>query len=126
MAPTTMPNQKTTTSPEGRNVETTGFPMRVSELLSTLQTPAFIARGSAHDGKHTLELKKLIRQAFEYQRDNRCFSFIEVLSTCPTNWGLSPAESDTWLETTMMPYYPLGIFKQPEARGSALSSANDQ
>ena len=115
MAPTTMPQQKTTTSPLGRDVETTGYPMRVSELLATLATPAFIARGSAHDGKHSMKLKKLIKQAFEYQRDNTCFSFIEVLSTCPTNWGLSPDESDAWVESTMMPYYPLGVFKQPEA-----------
>ena len=78
-------------------------------------SPAFIARGSAHDGKHSIKLKRLIKKAFEYQRDNTCFSFIEVLSTCPTNWGLSPTESDKWLEDTMMPYYPLGIFKEPGA-----------
>jgi len=113
MAPTTMPDQRTTTSPEGRNVEDSGHPLRVAELLATLTTPAFIARGSAHDGKSTLKLKKLIRRAFEYQRDGRCFSFVEVLSTCPTNWGLSPDESSDWLKDTMMPYYPLGTFKEP-------------
>ena len=68
--------------------------------------PAFIARGSAHDGKPSIKLKRLIKQAFEYQRDNRCFSFIEVLSTCPTNWGLSPDEADKWLEDSMIPYFP--------------------
>jgi 2-oxoglutarate ferredoxin oxidoreductase subunit beta len=124
MAPTTMPGQKTTTSPLGRDVETTGYPMRVSELLATLQTPAFIARGSAHDGKHTTKLKKLLRRAFEYQRDNTCFSFIEVLSTCPTNWGLSPDESDRWVETSMIPYYPLGVFKEPAAPAAAPDGAN--
>jgi len=113
MAPTTLPGQRTSTSPEGRNVEETGHPMRMAELLSTLTTPAFIARGSAHDGKSTLKLKKLIRKAFEYQRDRRCFSFIEVLSTCPTNWGLSPDESDKWLQDSMIPYFPLGTFKEP-------------
>jgi 2-oxoglutarate ferredoxin oxidoreductase subunit beta len=114
MAPTTMPDQRTTTSPFGRDVEQTGHPLRVAELLATLKTPGFIARGSSHDGKHTLKTKKLIKKAFEYQRDNRCFSFVEVLSTCPTNWGLSPEESEGWLQNTMMPYYPLGVFKNPE------------
>jgi 2-oxoglutarate ferredoxin oxidoreductase subunit beta len=119
MAPTTLPGQRTSTSPEGRNVEETGHPMRMAELLSTLTTPAFIARGSAHDGKSTLKLKKLIRKAFEYQRDRRCFSFIEVLSTCPTNWGLSPDESDKWLQDSMMPYFPLGTFKEPPDAAAA-------
>lgn len=113
MAPTTMPNQRTTTSPGGRDVESTGHPLRMAELLATLGTPAFIARGSAHDGKSTLKLKKLIRRAFECQRDGTCFSFVEVLSTCPTNWGLSPDESDAWVESAMIPYYPLGVFKEP-------------
>jgi 2-oxoglutarate ferredoxin oxidoreductase subunit beta len=113
MAPTTMPDQRTTTSPFGRNVEDSGHPIRMAELLTSLATPAFIARGSAHDGKSTLKLKKLIRKAFEHQRDSRCFSFVEVLSTCPTNWGLSPDEASNWLADTMMPYYPLGIFKEP-------------
>ena len=119
MAPTTMPNQKTTTSPDGRDVATTGYPLRMAELLSSLRTPAFIARGSAHDGKQTLKLKKLIKRAFEYQRDNTCFSFVEVLSSCPTNWGLSPSESDEWIANEMIPYYPLGVFKEPgnEAMG---------
>ena len=89
--------------------------MRMAELLSTLGAPAFIARGSAHDGKSTLKTKKLIKRAFEYQRDNACFSFIEVLSTCPTNWGVSPNEASDWLEQSMMPEYPLGIFKEPKA-----------
>jgi len=114
MAPTTLPGQRTTTSPLGRDPDSTGYPMRMAELLSMLGAPAFIARGSAHDGKATLKTKKLIKRAFEYQRDNTCFSFIEVLSTCPTNWGLSPHEADNWLEQSMIPEYPLGIFKEPE------------
>jgi len=114
MAPTTMPQQRTTTSPFGRDTDTTGHPLRVCELLASLQTPAFIARGSAHDGKGTLKVKKLIKRAFEYQRDNVCFSFVEVLSTCPTNWGLSPEEASNWVADTMIPYYPLGVFKQPD------------
>ena len=113
MAPTTLPGQKTTTSPFGRDVEETGHPLRMAELLATLGTPAFIARGAVHSSKHALKTKKLIKRAFELQRDNRCFTFIEILSTCPTNWGLSPEESDNWLESDMMPHYPLGVFKEP-------------
>ncbi len=114
MAPTTMPEQRTTTSPFGRDIEDTGHPLRVAELLASLATPAYIARGSSHDGKHTLKTKKLIKRAFEHQRDGVCFSFVEVLSTCPTNWGLSPSESECWVAETMIPYYPLGVFKEPE------------
>jgi len=114
MAPTTLAGQRTTTSPFGRNVEETGHPIRVAELLLPLETPGFISRGSVHDAKHTLRTKKLIRKAFEHQIANRCFSFIEVLSTCPTNWGMSPAEAREWLVENMIPYYPLGTFKEPQ------------
>jgi 2-oxoglutarate ferredoxin oxidoreductase subunit beta len=113
MAPTTMPGQRTTTSPFGRDTADTGHPIRACELLSSLATPAFIARGSAHDAQHSLKLKKLLRRAFEYQRDDTCFSFIEVLSTCPTNWGLTPDESSAWVADSMMKYYPLGVMKEP-------------
>jgi len=113
MAPTTMSGQKTTTSPFGRDVEDTGHPIRACELFAALGTPAFIARASAHDAKHSLKLKKLLKRAFEYQRDNTCFSFIEVLSTCPTNWGMSPDESSEWVADSMMKYYPLGVIKEP-------------
>ncbi len=115
MAPTTLPGQRTTTSPFGRDIEDSGHPIRVAELLATLGTPAYIARGAAHSAKHSVRLKRMIKTAFEHQRDNRCFSFVEVLSTCPTNWGLSPNESDSWVEEEMVPYYPLGVLKQPEA-----------
>jgi 2-oxoglutarate ferredoxin oxidoreductase subunit beta len=114
MAPTTLPNQVTTTSPFGRDVSEAGEPIRVSEMLATLRTPAFIARGTAHDAKGAIKLKKLLKRAFKYQADNTCFSFIEVLSTCPTNWGCSPSEASTWLEDNMMPVYPLGVLKEPE------------
>jgi len=114
MAPTTMPGQVTTTSPFGRDVSDTGYPLRVAELLATLGAPAFIARGSSHEPQAALKTKKLLKRAFEYQRDGRCFSFVEVLSTCPTNWGLSPNEASNWVEEVMMPYYPLGVLKEPE------------
>jgi 2-oxoglutarate ferredoxin oxidoreductase subunit beta len=117
MAPTTMPGQRSTTCPLGRNVDREGYPIRVAELLSELETPAFIARVSSHTPEATIIAKDIVRRAFEYQVQGRCFSFVEVLSTCPTNWGLSPRESAYWLEQRMIPYYPLGVKKQPGERG---------
>ena len=114
MAPTTMPGQKTTTSPAGRNTDLAGFPMRVCEMLSTLRTPAYIERASVHSAKHAVKAKKAIRRAFQLQLENRCFTFVEVLSTCPTNWGMTPVKSLRWVEETMLPYYPLGVFKDPD------------
>ena len=111
MAPTTLLGQKTTTSPLGRDAATSGHPLRVAELLSSLSTPGYIARASAHDAAHVLKLKKLVKRAFEIQRDDLGFSLIEVLSTCPTNWGLSPCEATEWLEKNMVPQYPLGVVK---------------
>jgi 2-oxoglutarate ferredoxin oxidoreductase subunit beta len=113
MAPTTLPGQRTTTSPFGRDVEDTGHPLRVAELLAQLGTPAYIARGSVHDAKRTIQTKKMIKKAFEHQRDGTCFSLVEILSVCPTNWGLSPLESVTWVDDHMVPFYPLGVIKEP-------------
>ncbi|RME21674.1 MAG: 2-oxoglutarate oxidoreductase [Deltaproteobacteria bacterium] len=114
MAPTTMPGQYTTTTPKGRDPAETGYPVRMAELLAQLTTPAFIARVSTHSVKHIIEAKKIIREAFRYQVEGKCFSLVEVLSICPTNWGLSPRESEKWLEQNMLPYYPLGVKKRPE------------
>ncbi len=113
MAPTTMPGQVATTCPNGRDVNLAGYPIRVAELLSTLRTPAFIARASVHTPLHIVRAKDMLRRAFTCQKDGVCFSLVEVLSTCPTNWGLPPFEAARWLEENMMPYYPLGIFKTP-------------
>jgi 2-oxoglutarate ferredoxin oxidoreductase subunit beta len=113
MAPTTLPGQRTTTSPYGRDVQETGYPLRMAELLASLETPAYIARGSSHDAKHSLATKKMIKRAFEFQRDKRCFSMVEILSTCPTNWGLGVAESAEWLANHMIPQFPLGVLKEP-------------
>ncbi len=118
MAPTTMPLQKTTTSPFGRDVNLAGYPIRMSELLSTLRTPAFIARGAVHTPFHTVQAKKLIKKAFRLQKEERCFSLVEILSTCPTNWGIDPCKSTQWLADNMMSYYPLGIYKDPEKEGT--------
>ncbi len=114
LAPTTMPGQITTTTPYGRDVKEIGYPVRMAELISSLTTPAFVARVSTHSTREIIKAKAVIRQAFQYQVENRCFTFVEVLSICPTNWGLSVRESEKWLEREMLPYYPLGIFKRPE------------
>ncbi len=118
MAPTTMPGQKTTTSPAGRDVQQAGYPIRMAELLSSLKTPAFIARGAVHTPFHTVNAKKLIKKAFRLQSEGKCFSLVEVLSTCPTNWGISPTDATSWVSSDMMPYYPLGVYKDPEKEGA--------
>ncbi|HSM73772.1 MAG TPA: thiamine pyrophosphate-dependent enzyme, partial [Desulfobacterales bacterium] len=114
MAPTTMPDQRTTTSPFGRKVEETGMPIRMAELLTSLQTPAYIARQTVLKPKYIVKAKKCITKAFQYQMEGRCFSFVEIVSTCPTNWGLTPSEAVKWSEETLLPYYQLGEFKTPE------------
>ncbi len=111
MAPTTLPGQKTTSSPNGRDVETAGYPIRMSEMLSTLEGASYVARRSLHDPKNIRLAKKAIRIAFEAQVRGLGFSMVELLSVCPTNWGLTPTQSLRWLEEKMLPYYPLGDHK---------------
>ncbi|UCZ52780.1 thiamine pyrophosphate-dependent enzyme [Bacillus shivajii] len=115
MAPTTLVGQKTATSPEGRNVQTNGLPIRVSEMLATLDGATYIERVSTHDVPHITKAKKAIKKAFENQRKGLGFSMVEVLSTCPTNWGLDPEESLQWVKDEMVPYYPLGVYKDRRA-----------
>jgi 2-oxoglutarate ferredoxin oxidoreductase subunit beta len=114
MAPTTMPNQRTTTSPFGRNVEDVGMPIKVAELLASLETPAFISRQAVITPKYILRTRKAIKRAFQYQIENRCFSLVEVVSTCPTNWGMTPVEAIQWSEEVLLPYYQLGDKKSPD------------
>ena len=114
MAPTTLPGQVTTTSPYGRDPKLCGYPIRVSEMLATLDGPAYISRVSVHDVKHIMEAKKSIRKAFEMQIAGKGFSMVEVLSACPTNWGMTPQEALKWLEANMIPQYPLGVKKEVE------------
>lgn len=111
MAPTTLPGQKTTSSPLGRDVETMGMPIRMSEVLAGLPGAAFVARRSLHNVKEINRAKKAIRRAFQAQMAGLGFSMVELLSSCPTNWGLDPVESLKWIEDHMLPYYPLGDFK---------------
>ncbi|HHW45262.1 MAG TPA: 2-oxoglutarate oxidoreductase, partial [Desulfotomaculum sp.] len=114
MAPTTLEGQKTTTSPYGRDVNTVGYPIRVAEMLSTLVAPQYIARAAANSPANIQKAKRAIKKAFEVQVNNNGFALVEVLSTCPTNWGLAPEKALKWLEENMIPYYPLGEFKVPK------------
>ena len=111
MAPTSLIGQVTTTSPFGRKPEIEGFPINVSEMLATLKGAVFVERVSTHDIKNINKAKKAIKKAFQVQLAGLGFSIVEVLSTCPTNWGLDPIQSLKWIEDKMIPQYPLGNFK---------------
>ena len=112
MAPTSLPGQITTTSPYGRDTAHCGFPVKMSEMLAQLDGPAYIERVSVHDVPHVVAAKKAIRKAFEAQIAGKGFSMVEVLSTCPTNWGLTPQEALKWLKENMIPQFPLGVYKE--------------
>lgn len=114
MAPTTMPDQRTTTSPYGRNVEEVGMPIRMAELLATLATPSYISRHTVIRPKYIIKAKRAIKQAFTYQLEGRCFSLVEIISTCPTNWGMTPSEALDWSEDKLLAYYKPGEYKTPE------------
>ncbi len=111
MAPTTLPGQRTTSSPSGRDVEQMGFPIHAAEMLATLDGTGYIVRRSLHDPTNVRKAKKAIRLAFETQIRGLGFSMVELLSTCPTNWGMTPLESLRWVEERMVPVYPLEDFK---------------
>ena len=111
MAPTTLPGQVTQTTPFGRDPKAAGYPVRVCELISTLDGTALAQRVTVDTVPHIKETKKAIRKAFENAEKGLGYSLIEVLSTCPTNWGLEPLEALDWLRDNMIPYYPLGVYK---------------
>ena len=119
MAPTTLPGQVTTTSPYGRDVNHCGYPVRVSEMLSTLNGPAYIERVSVHDVPHIRKAKAAIKKAFQLQMEGKGFTLVEILSSCPTNWGKTPKEALDWVVSDMMPNYPLGVYKDITAEGGA-------
>lgn len=115
MAPTSLIGQKTSTSPAGRESGNDGFPMRVSELLSSLEGPTYIERVALYDNKTRAKARKAIRKALGNQIEGRGFSLVEVLSPCPTGWGLTPVESCKWIEQNLIPYFPLGVLKDKSA-----------
>ena len=114
MAPTTLVGQRTTTSPYGRQAQGQGQPLRMSEILATIQGAAYVARVSVHKIARLNAAKRSIKKAFQMQIDAKGFSMVEVLSTCPTNWGVSPVEALHWLEHNMIPVNPLGVYKDIE------------
>ena len=111
MAPTSLPGQVTQTSPYGRDVNTVGYPIRVCEMLSTLTGPEYIARVAVNNVKNVNQAKKAIQKAFENQVEGKGFSLVEVISACPTNWGMTPDQALKWVDDNMIPYYPLGVYK---------------
>lgn len=114
MAPTTLIGQKSTTSVDGRKKEISGMPLRVAEMLATIDGAVFVERVALNTPANVRKAKAAIHKAFEVQEKRLGFSFVEVLSSCPTNWGLAPTEALKWLGENMIPYYPLGNLRYPE------------
>ncbi len=119
MAPTTLPGQVTQTSPYGRDVDKVGYPIKVCEMLSKVDGATYLERVAVNNVKNIKKAKEAIKKAFQNQIEGKGFSLVEVLSTCPTNWGKTPEDSLKWLESEMMPYYPLGVYKDKYADGEA-------
>ncbi len=114
MAPTTLIGQKSTTSQSGRDPVKNGFPIRIAEMIATLDGAVYVERVSVDTPANVRKAKAAIKKAFEIQMQGLGFTLVEVLSTCPTNWGIPPVMALQWLRDNMMPYYPIGNFKQPE------------
>ncbi len=117
MAPTTLPGQKTTTTPYGRDTSYHGYPIRMCELLSTLDGPSYIERTTIENVPEIIKTKRAIHKAFTYQVENKGFSFVEVLSTCPTNWKMTPSEAMKWVGDTMKKYFIPGVYKDKYNKG---------
>jgi 2-oxoglutarate ferredoxin oxidoreductase subunit beta len=111
MAPTTLPGQITHTTPYGRDIAATGMPIKMCEMLSTLESTYYIERVSTDNVANVRKAKKAITKAFQYQSEGKGFSMVELVSNCPTNWGMEPAEAMDWIREKMIPYYPLGVYK---------------
>ncbi len=116
MAPTTLLGQVTQTTPYGRDQKANGNPIRVSEMLATLDGPSYIERVTVDTVPHIKAAKKAIKKAFQNQIDGKGFSLVEVVSTCPTNWGMNPVEAFDWMREKMLPHYPLGVYKDISAK----------
>ena len=115
MAPTSLPGQITQTSPYGRDTAHCGFPVRVSEMLSQLEGPQYIERVAVTSVAGIRKAKKAILKAFRNQVEGKGFSLVEVISTCPTNWGMTPEKAMQWANENMLPYYPLGVYRDRDA-----------
>ena len=110
MSPTTLLGQKTTTSPDGRTASQ-GLPLRIAEMMATIPGATYIERVSVHNPQHVNKAKKALKKAFTIQKENKGFTLIEFISTCPVNWGMTPKDAVDWAVDNMIPYYPLGVFK---------------
>ena len=119
MAPTSLPGQVTQTSPYGRDVKVAGYPVKVCELLSALDGPEYIERVAVNNVKNVKKAKKAILKAFTNQVEGKGFSIVEVVSSCPTNWGMTPDKALEWVEEKMIPYYPLGVYRDKSAEQEA-------
>ncbi len=119
MAPTSLPNQVTQTSPYGRDVSAAGYPIRVCELLSTLDGVAYLERVTVDTPAHVRDAGRAIKKAFQYQIEGRGYSLVEVVATCPTNWGMAPVDAFAWMRENMLPYYPTGVYRDVVAEGFA-------
>ncbi len=119
MAPTSLVGQVTQTSPYGRDPKLCGYPVRVCEMLSELEGPEYLARVTVNSVANVRKAKKAIKKAFQNQIDGKGFSLVEVLSACPTNWGMTPEKALEWIDTAMIPYYPLGVYKDRSAESEA-------
>ena len=115
MAPTSLPGQITQTSPYGRDTAHCGFPVKVSEMLSQLEGPQYIERVAVTSVAGIRKAKKAILKAFQNQVEGKGFSLVEVISTCPTNWGMTPTKAMEWANENMLPYYPLGVYRDRDA-----------
>ena len=111
MAPTSLIGQVTQTSPYGRDPKTQGYPINICELLSTLEAPAYLERVTVNNVKNVRAAKKAIKKAFQNQVEGKGFSLVEVLSACPTNWGMTPQKALEWIDEKMIPQYPLGVYR---------------
>jgi 2-oxoglutarate ferredoxin oxidoreductase subunit beta len=112
MAPTTLLGQVTTTSPYGRDFRQDGYPIRMAEMLATLEGAAYVSRVAVNTPANLMKAKRAVREAFRMQKEEMGFSFVEILSACPTDWKMSPADSLKRIEEEMIPYFPLGVFKE--------------
>ena len=126
MAPTTLIGQRTTTTPGGRDAALTGYPMRMSEMLAQIPGATYVERVSVHSPVYVRKAKKAIRRAFEVQVAGQGFSLVEVLSSCPTNWGLEPAAALDWIKDAMIPIYPLGVLRTPDDPPAYLTAVQPQ
>ena len=115
MAPTTLPGQVTQTSPYGRDVSTVGYPVKVCEMLQNVDGAVYLERVAVNNVKNVRNAKKAIKKAFQNQIEGKGFSLVEVVSACPTNWGMTPKQALEWIESDMLPYYPIGVYKDRSA-----------